>query len=384
MAFRHRMVSALIGMAAMTWLPAAASAREDADLRVLMALLPASVFTSAEQGYVEYLGLAQLLGKDGSLSSEHLARLAWGANIRPVAALGADPALFRARSGIGLSDLRWLAGFGQAPQEISLWGFPDASAAQGAFDGLADLGFARAGLLPGVLANGDPGAMDFARSDVADPWRGPMGRTSTVTLRDAALLQAATSADFAPVLGASTTALESDAGRIALAGVEYESEGVIQALILSPLAVGAQSVDPAFLIGKTQEEAQAAFEAEVANISAGLPLYSGAILAEVVTPSGAQAVLSLAYPSCAEAEEALARAPLLWTMMNPAYVPAAARLTGQTVDAAPGCAARIVLAPAEDSEAGNLPVLRSVVTGIQFRDVAILRIGSAPAAAAAD
>ena len=40
--------------------------------------------------------------------------------------------------------------------------------------------------------------------------------------------------------------------------------------------------------------------------------------------------------------------------------------------------------PVGDDEAGNLAVLRSVVTGIQFRDVAILRIGAEPAAVPAE
>ena len=337
------MVGAVIAMAAMTTLPAAAWAAEDIDLRALMTVLPESVFTSAEQGYVEYISLARLAPAGGTVTSADFGGVAWGGDIRSVGSLGADPDLFHAKSGIDLRDLRCLAGFGQAPRDIAIWGFADVPTARAAFDVLPDHGFAPAGFFPGVLANGDPGAMDFARADAADPWRGPMGRTSTVTLRDAALLQAGTAADFAPVLGATSTALESDPGRIALAGIEHESEGVIQALILSPVTVGAQAIDPAFLIGKTQAEAQAAFEAEVTNMAAGLPPYSGAILAEVATPTGAQVVLSLAYPSCAEAAEAVARAPALWNLMNPAYVPAEAELSGQTIEAAPGCAARIVL-----------------------------------------
>lgn len=70
--------------------------------------------------------------------------------------------------------------------------------------------------------------------------------------------------------------------------------------------------------------------------------------------------------------------------MKPSYMPAPAELTGQVVEAAPGCAARITLTPVGDDEAGNLAVLRSVVTGIQFRDVAILRIGAEPAAVPAE
>lgn len=54
--------------------------------------------------------------------------------------------------------------------------------------------------------------------------------------------------------------------------------------------------------------------------------------------------------------------------MKPSYMPAPAELTGQVVEAAPGCAARITLMPVGDDEAGNLAVLRSVVTGIQFRE----------------
>ncbi|MCL4065852.1 hypothetical protein M3484_04645, partial [Pseudomonas sp. GX19020] len=186
-------------------------------------------------------------------------------------------------------------------------------------------------------------------------------------------------ADFAPVLGATATAIDSNPGRLVLAGVEHEAHGVIQALILSPVTVGAQAIDPAFMIGKSPEEARAAFELEAANLAAGLPLYSAAILAEVATVQGPQVVISLAYPHCDDATAAVSRAPALWDLMNPSYMPAPAEISGEVVEAAPGCAARITITATGEGDAGNLAVLRSVVTGIQFRDVAILRIGAEPA-----
>ena len=93
--------------------------------------------------------------------------------------------------------LAFVAGIGQPPGAVSVWGFADAEAATTAFSGLSGRGFTE---LPSkMIANGEPGIVDLATRDPADPWRGPMGQASVVGLSGPALLQAGDAAALEPL-----------------------------------------------------------------------------------------------------------------------------------------------------------------------------------------
>jgi hypothetical protein len=352
----------------------AALAQENGDssLRSALSVLPAEIFSPTTPDLTRYLDLSRLAElHGGQLDRGAFLRGHSGAGLRPVEALVmAGPEEWSTTSGIDIASLRFVAGYGQPPHEVAIWGFTDEEAATEAFAGLAGRGFASVGLLPGVVANGEPGRMDMAARDPADPWRGNLGQTSVVTQRGAAFLHAVDSAAFAPILGASSPVGDTAAGKVLLAGLEAQEGVVVQAMLFGP-ALGLHSgVDSSVLMTKTPDEARAALEEAMAAPAPGVPLYSGAVLADLQGAGGPVMVLALAYGDCATAEAAAAQAALLWPQS------AGGTLTGEAapshVDAGEAGCAAVISVPAEGET--NDPYGRAIGAILQL-DLLPIRIG---------
>lgn len=308
MKFIAGLVLALLGAAS------AGSAQDRHDtLRAALAVLPSAVFAPAEFDMARYLDLSLLAGlHGGKLDREAFLRGRTGAGLRPFDALVlAGPERWSEISGVDITRMRFVAGFGQPPQEVAIWGMADATAAGAAFEGLKQRGFAPAGLLPGVIANGEPGRIDMAARDPENPWSGMLGKTSVVALRGAALLQAADAAAFAPVLGGTAMA-ESGPGAVLLAALEAQEGAVLQAHFSGPYPGFGGGIDLSALMGRTPEEAQAILEEQMDQPAAGVPFYSGMVIADVMEDEGPVLLIALAYGDCAVAGPAAERAAGLW------------------------------------------------------------------------
>jgi len=340
---------------------------EDANLRAALSVLPDTVFSAASPDVARYIALGALAAQHGgTMERETLARVILGGGIRPLEALAVTTAEdFAAKAGIGRTALSFVAGLGQPPAAVSIWGFADIDAATAAYSGLSAQGFSRVTPLSETLANGKPDVADIGARDPANPWRGPLGQASVVAQSGPALLQAGNRAALAPVTDAVAPALETPAGQILLAALEAQEDAVLQAAFLGPYH-GLGGIDPAILVGKTPDEARAALESATAAANGGVPPWQGAALADLEATDGPALILALAYADCPTAEAAAAQAAALWQTMDPP--PAGATETDQ-VKTPSGCAAILRAASTDGSRSpfaravsalmsGNLPPLR--------------------------
>lgn len=338
------------------------------NLRAALDVLPAGVFTATGYEMVRYLDLSRLAALNGGeLDRKAFQRGQTGGGLRPVDSLAmAGPEEWAAKAGVAAEALRFVAGHGQPPHEVAIWGLADEATATAAFEALPARGFTPAGM-PGVLANGEPGAANMALRDPADPWRGMLGQTSVVTRSGPVLLHSTDVAAFAPILGATAPIGTTTTGQTLLAGLEAQPGEVVQAMIFGP-ALGLHSgIDPAALMTATPEEARAALEAGAAP---GVPLYSGAILADLQGPDGPVLVLALAYGDCATAEKAAARAAALWPQSLKGAIGGEAR-PAHTDAGEAGCAALITVASPGETNASY----GRAVGAMMQRDLAPIRIG---------
>jgi len=288
---------------------------ENAHLRAALSVLPDTVFSGLSPDIARYLDLSALAeAHDGTLERGAMSRAQLGSDIRPAEALIlGTPEGFSEKAGIDSAALAFLAGVGQPPDAVSLWGFAEQDAASAAFSGLTERGFVE---MPSkMMANGEPGIIDIASLDPADPWRGPMGQASVVALSGPALLQAEDATVLEPFLPDRSSALDTAAGKTILDVLEAQEGTVLQAAFVGPWH-GLSSIDPAIFTGKPRDEAEAALEQAVATASGGLPLWQGAALADVETAGKPVLLIALAYATCPEAQAAAEGAAELWRGMD--------------------------------------------------------------------
>lgn len=340
---------------------------EDSNLRAALSVLPDTVFSGLTPDVARYLDLSALAeAHGGALEREALARALLGGGIRPVEALAlGTPESFAEKAGIEGAALAFVAGIGQPPGAVSIWGFSDENAATIAFSSLSERGFAE--LPSGMIANGEPGVTNLAKRDPADPWHGPMGQASVVALSGPALLQAGDAAALEPLLDDGTSALDTPAGKTILDALEAQEGAVLQVAFLGPWHGLSGSTDPAVLAGKTPDEARVALEQAVAAASGGLPIWQGAALTDLETPEGPALILALAYADCSEAQAAAEGAADLWRGMDGTaedVAEASVAEAGQSGCAAilrvthPGGSPRPFNNATRGLMAGNLPALR--------------------------
>lgn len=340
------------------------------NLRSALSLLPAGVFAAAQPDFSRYLDLSLLAGMHGgTLEREALMRAQTGRDLRPIDALAtAGPDEWSAKAGIDLADLRFVAGTGQPPQDVVIWGFADAEKAASAFAALPDLGFDPLDGQPEILANGEEGHVNLLDRDPASPWSGMLGQTSVVRLEGPAFLHGASQAAFAPLIGSPSIA-DSPTGQVLLAGLEAGPGGVVQALFFGPALGLTSGIDPALFLGKSPGEARAALEEAMADPVPGVPPYGGAALADLETPDGPVMLLALAYPDCTIAEAAARQAAELWPQSARGSVQGSAEPSHVEAGEA-GCAA-VISVP---GGAGNEQFTRAF-TAMMQRNLAPIRIG---------
>lgn len=322
---------------------------EQESLRSAARLLPDSVLSLSLTGAdsAEYLDVAMLPDLQAARWKEAAMRAA--SDLRPVAAyLYGSPEIWRDRTGFPVDQLDYVAGYGQAPHNVAVWGFADEADAIAAFDGLAAKGFAPDGADGGILANGAPNAVDFARRDPGDPWRGILGLTSVVTRVGPALLQASAPGDAIPVDPGASIA-DTARGKTLLAALEAQEGTVRRALFIGP----AQGIDANAMLPITDPAAVEDMDAlramimeHALNPADGVPPYHAAGIADLDGPDGAFLAIALAYDDCETAKAASQKAAELWPVSN-IHPPEEEAVAGH-VAAEAGCAATITVRDGSD------------------------------------
>lgn len=348
---------------------------ENSVLRDAMAVLPEQIFLPPYNGVAHFVDLAVQAPR----GNDQAPGLAWlqnapASDLRPVATLGMAVRMtsledWGQKAGTDLTKLRYFAGFGEPPATVAIWGFTDEAAADATFAGLAERGFTELDGMPGVVANGEPQKVDLANGDPASPWSGLLGETSVVMQQGAHFLHASGPDAFAPVLEGQPAMIDSAPGKSLVAAMEAQGKPIAQASFFGPIA-GLYGVDPALALGTASPaEAKAAMGAAIANPPAGVPVYFGGVMVDLVEDGKSIALIALAYPDCATAEKAAASAAALWP--KDAISQNDATVTASHVDAGgPGCAA-VVTVESPESLKSNYQL---AVGGIMRRDLPSIRL----------
>ncbi|MDH4992364.1 hypothetical protein QEZ48_16230 [Aquamicrobium lusatiense] len=359
----------------------AAQAHDGTDvLHRALASMPEIVLTSPNAMQVSFLDVQAWRGlSGGEASAPAMRRLSIAGGIAPLDALnygGLDS--WEEKAGIAFDKIGYFAGFGQPPMAIGYWGFDSSDAASQLIDNLRQRDFAPvAGPVEGTLGNGEPNVTNLQNRDPANPWVGPLGRSSFALALDDVVIQAPAPEAMAAMTRNEPSAVDHDVLAAALDGlsgtVGVDQGQIIQAAIISP-AFGLEGFDPAALFETTNiEDAKAALEASMEEGVQGIPPYVGGILADVQYEDGPAVSVSLIYADCEAADSAIAALKARW-VENMTEV---ARIEGKSV-AGDGalCAAVMSFVGEDPGDAGN-PLLTETLHRYMSRDFNLLRIGTA-------
>lgn len=349
---------------------------DSSTLRDAMAFLPEAIFngSSSELAYFVDVAVQAPRGKN-DLPGLALLQNSPAAGLRPVYSLAMAPMLgsledWSENAGADLAAIRYFAGFGTPPEVVTIWGFTDEAAASATFAGLGERGFTEIDGMAGVMANGEPLQINIENRHPTNPWTGPLGQTSVVTQRGTHFLHAAGPQAFEPILQGQPPMIDSAPGKSLLAALLAQDKPVAQATFFGPL-LGSYGPDPGPMIDPmSSTEDSAAIATEKTESQAGVPVYFGGVVADLVQEGKSAAVIALAYPDCTTAEKAAARAATLWP--EGGIYPPETAVSASHVDAGgAGCAA-VLSVEAPDSIVSIFGLMAGSILG---RDFSPIRIG---------
>lgn len=323
--------------------------------------------------FVDIAALHTLAATEGKLNAKLLMRAAVGGALPPYNALQmSGPDAWYEKSSIAITDVRYLAGFGDPPNTVSIWGLEGIDAAASLMAALDAGEFDSVGE-EGILGNGTPMAMDLSKRNPADPWRSNVGAATFAAARDNAIIQAAMPQALQMMLADAPTAGGNTIVLAALDGLEtiLGEDLLVQAMLISP-AFGLGSIDPAALLtqGSDIDSIRQRLEAEVESGSRGIPPYFGGVIADSQGEQPA-VLVSLTYADCETAGIAAQEMKRRWrdSMRGGAQ----SDLQSAGVEAGNGlCAATLKLAG--DSN----PAFGGLFDAYLRRSFTVLQIGETP------
>lgn len=362
-------------LAAALMLPATQSLAEGAaPLREALGGLPEMVLSNPAPEQAFFVNIAAL----DTLTPGQLNRAMLGAFLRPFeAALSTDAESWQEKSGMPLKDIRYFAGFGQAPYEVVLWGLQDEAAAQGLVTALGDRGFTPA-KLPGVVGNGEPLADDLAMADPGDPWRSRVGAARFAAAKGDVVISATTPAAMPMLRADGPSAADNPVIGAALDGLSQAvGDGVVvQAMVVSPV-MGLVTLDPVDLLLPQAGNLAQVRERLAERVEAGrtgIPPWFGGILADAQL-DGPAAILSLSYADCETAETAAQLMETRWQTLMPE--PAQGVLTSGTHATNGGLCAATLTVASPGTDAASNPAFDVMLRMHMQRAFAVLNIGEA-------
>lgn len=263
-------------------MPAAQAA---GSLEAALRTVPVSVLTTSDPMPIVFMdvqALSKLTG--GALSDAALRRMAFYESIRPLNALTYGGAqTWTEKAGIPFEEISYFAAFGQPPARVSYWGLPTKAAADTLIGKLRDRNFRPVSTAPGILANGEPRAINLKDRQPANPWSGLMGETSAVLAIDRIVAQASAAEDLEKLVSVGQSAADQAAVATSLAGLvaAYDSDpsAILQAVVVTPL-MGITLMDPAAVLPATTDMAAMRKAIDDQRDSDGIPAYTGGIVAD--------------------------------------------------------------------------------------------------------
>lgn len=350
-------------------------------LRDALAKVPEIILSQSapvQFNFVDIAALHTLAATEGKLNAKLLMRAAVGGALPAYNALQmSGPEAWNEKSSIAIADVRYLAGFGDPPNTVSIWGLEGIDAAAslmlaldaGEFDSVGE---------EGILGNGTPMAMDISKRNPADPWRSNVGAATFAAARDNAIIQAAMPQALQMMLADAPTAGGNTIVLAALDGLEtiLNEDLLVQAMLISP-AFGLGSIDPAALLtqGSDIDSIRQKLEAEVESGSRGIPPYFGGVIADSQGEQPA-VLVSLTYADCETAGIAAQEMERRWRDSMPGG--AQGDLQSAGVEAGNGlCAATLKLA-GDSSDSLSNPAFGGLFDAYLRRSFTVLQIGETP------
>lgn len=349
------------------------------SLEDAMAKMPETVLSNpaaVQVNFVDVAALHALAGAEG-LNPTVLTRAMIGGTLPPYNALqlrGAEA--WNEKSFVDLGDLRYFAGFGDAPKTITIWGLENEDAAASLISALDAAEF-DAVSPEGVIGNGEPLAMDPTKMDPADPWRSRVGAATFAAAKGNAVIQATVPAPFGVLLEERPSMAESAVVTAALGGLEAAlgNDLLVQAMLISPVfGLGAADLDIALIIGLDLDTMREKLEAELEAGTEGIPVYLGGFIADAQGQQPA-VLISLTYADCATAERAAEQMAQRWSDTMPGQ--AQGDMETATFQSPDGlCAATLKVAGTSDAGLRN-PIFQALFDAYLRRDFTVVQIGKA-------
>jgi hypothetical protein len=255
------------------------------------------------------------------------------------------PDAWSERAKIDIKDVRYLAGFGEPPTTVTIWGLADAAAAGALIEALDADDFDP--MENGIIGNGTPMTPNLQRRDPINPWR--------------------------TVVGAATFAAAKGNGII-----HSTSPDPVTNLLISP-AFGLSSIDPSIMLtpGADMDTLREKLEAEMEAGSKGIRPYFGGVIADVEGDKSG-ALIALTYPNCDMAISAAEQMAQRWAELMPEA--AQGDVTTSTVAGADGLCAATLKVVNDAGEGADNVVFRNLFDAYLRRSFTVLQIGEGPEA----
>lgn len=354
------------------------------DTRVLeeaLEKIPQKTLSTAQAMQIFFLDVQawRALDKAGP-SVEGMRRLALSQQIRPLESIGYGLDSWSTKAKVSFDELAYFAAFGQAPDSVTYWGLQNKQATLSLVNALKDTDFFEVdGDIPELVANGEANKLDFLKADAGSPWRGATGASSFVFPLDNALIQASSGSEMNALAQPTPSVADSEIIAAALDGLkDVVSSGggnIVQAVIISPI-FGLDGVDPAKILPSSPDDTETAEKNFRENVDAnrqGIPPYFAGIITDVQIDGAPAVIISLSYPDCLMAEDAVKGVAAAWKESMAGTVEGA--VSGRTVQADKLCAGVVSFIASKAESAAN-PIVSNLMNRYLQRDFTILQIGS--------
>jgi hypothetical protein len=343
--------------------------------------IPQKTLSNAEAMQIFFLDTQAWRGLEkAGPTADGMRRLVFAQSIRPLESIGYGLDAWSENAKISFDDLSYFAAFGQAPGNVTYWGLPNEQAGQALIKALKDTDFKDvAGDVSGLVANGEANKLDFTKANAGNPWRGATGASSFVLPLNTALVQASSPGDMKELAQPNPSVADSEIIVAALDGLKDAipagSGQIVQAAIISPI-LGLQDVDPAKILSSSPDDIETLkqnFKNAVEVNSRGIPPYLAGFIADAQIDNAPAVVISLSYPDCSTAEQAVKGVVASWKETVAGSVEG--NVSGHTVPAEKLCAGVVSIVASKAETAAN-PILSNIMTRYLQRDFTVLRIGS--------
>lgn len=341
-----------------------------------LAKMPETLLTNPAPTQFNFVDIAALhaLSDNDKLGAKALLRAVVGGGLPAFNALNVSgPDAWSERAKIDIKDVHYLAGFGEPPTTVTIWGLADEGAAAALIEALDADDFDPVGE-EGVIGNGTPMTPNLQRRDPINPWRTAVGAATFAAAKGNGIIHSTNPESVAGLLADGPTLADNAIVDVALGGVEAAmGDGLlVQAMLISP-AFGLGSIDPSIMLtpGGDMDQIREKLEAEMEADTKGIPPYFGGVIADV-DGDGRGVVISLAYPDCAVADAAAAQMAERWGELMPEAAQGEMEMSSVAGDTL--CAATLKVV-SDASEGVDNVVFRHLFDAYLRRNFTVLQIG---------